>query len=858
MEIKRLSSENAEIKDMRIKVFCEEQGYPKNKLFDEFENAADFLALYEQGKLVGCGRLYEENHNENGITFHIDNIAVGINARGGGLGRELVHKLTEECRKSGADRVTVNSESYAVGFYEKCGFAVCGCEFEDENLRRVPLVISFEFEGCKRLAARKGTEAYYAGINFDSDENVNKMILRLSVAGFVEPYVNGEKITDEKFIPAWSNYEKRDLSGAAYPIFDTMCQRLYYLEFDITGKVRRGRNCLLFHIGNGWYGHEQPSENMPKWGEPSIVFKLIVRMNDGSDREVCSDESVKWHESHVRRTNIYTNETIDGEIYDERLFSAGSAEFDFSSWENMKTVPEINAVMTKQYFSGDKIVRRITPELIHTGARGKMYDLKEDVSGLWSVKFDSSAVPGDKAVITVGEDIDENFDFLLRHTGEEYRKQQDVCICGKVKREFSPVFTWRGGRYIRVEGNAELIGFDIVWSPVEQTARLECENENLQWYFDAYCRTQNCNIHCMIPSDCPHRERLGYTGDGQLCSKAAMTIFDSEKMYRKWMDDIADCQDIYNGHVQHTAPFFGGGGGPGGWGGAIVIVPWNFYKHYGDVNILEKYYGRMKKYLEYMDSRSDEGIVVREEEGGWCLGDWCTPGNDIQIPPEFVNTYFHIKCTDMVKKAAEVLCIDDDVTNLKDKEERLINSFNRRFFDESTGSYCDGVQGADAFAVDISQGDDRTLDNLVNRYTLLGQYDTGIFGTDVLTRVLFEKGYGSLAFKLLTGTGENSFYNMKKHGAGTLWETWDGKESLSHPMFGACCEYIFTCILGIKQTEGSAGWKEIKIEPAYIPECGNISGSIMTPSGRICVQIKYTDGVRSIYCHIPEKMRIKD
>ncbi len=134
-EIKAACAED--VKNIRETVFSREQGYPESKLFDEKENSADFLALFEGGKAVGCGRFYKESEN----AYHIDNIALSDTIRGKGLGRRLIAALIDECKKNGAVRVTVGAKSEAVGFYEKCGFKVIGEKFKDENFTRVPMAV---------------------------------------------------------------------------------------------------------------------------------------------------------------------------------------------------------------------------------------------------------------------------------------------------------------------------------------------------------------------------------------------------------------------------------------------------------------------------------------------------------------------------------------------------------------------------------------------------------------------------------------------------------------------------------------------------------------------------------------------
>ena len=110
--------------------------------------------------------------------------------------------------------------------------------------------------------------------------------------------------------------------------------------------------------------------------------------------------------------------------------------------------------------------------------------------------------------------------------------------------------------------------------------------------------------------------------------------------------------------------------------------------------------------------------------------------------------------------------------------------------DDLKFTFCSSLEASDAYAYDIGLGDERTLKAIADKYETLGEFDTGIFGTDILIRVLCENGYKELAKKLLTSEKENTFYNMKKHGATTLWENWNGEASHSHPMFGAVVQYI--------------------------------------------------------------------
>jgi alpha-L-rhamnosidase len=158
--------------------------------------------------------------------------------------------------------------------------------------------------------------------------------------------------------------------------------------------------------------------------------------------------------------------------------------------------------------------------------------------------------------------------------------------------------------------------------------------------------------------------------------------------------------------------------------------------------------------------------------------------------------------------------------------------------DPATGSFCEGVCGADAFAADLGLGDGRTLACLVNRYRERGTFDTGIFGTPLVLKALFENGFASDAYALLTNRGEVSFRTMMESGATTLWEEWFNEHSSNHPMFGAVVEFLFKYLLGIRQPENGAGFREIEISPADVPALEWAEGTAVLGGKRITVRVE--------------------
>ena len=652
--------------------------------------------------------------------------------------------------------------------------------------------------------------------------------------GFFELYCNGKRVGDDWFVPAWSNYEERDLRALNYPLNDKLTNyRTYYLEYDLLPYLHKGENVLGVWLGNGWYHQNvRHAEGEQPYGFPKLCFSLALTGKDGTKTEIVSDDSVLWHSSEILSNNVYY-----GEKHDLGLIQKGWSlpGFNDSQWEHAHLALPPQTSFCRQTVPPDRIIRTVEPQLIYRSAEREIYDCKENITGFVVVKC-----PGNKGQlvrIRHSEELTADRTALdFESAGGEGQIQADEYLCASTPQTSSPHFCWHGFRYFEITGGAEVVSVQVIHADIPVTANFTCSNPVLNWLFETYLRTQLENIHCGVPSDCPHRERLGYTGDGQLTARAAMFCLGARTLYEKWMDDIVDCQDKHTGHIQHTAPLNGGGGGPGGWGGAVYLVPEAYYEMYGDKRFLAKYYPHMRRWLDYMDSRTEDGLIVREEEGGWCLGDWCTPG-PIEIPEALVNTYYYIRGLRTVMRFARLLAISEDFEELSHREKASMAAFERAFYDPQTGSFCGGVNGADAFAVDIGAGDERTFANLVAKYSGEGILDTGIFGTDLLIDLLFRRGEAGLAYRLLTERTDASYAGMRDRGATTLWEYWDGKQSHSHPMFGACVRSLFTYVLGIRQVEGTVGFSEPVIEPVEIPGLSWAEGSVMTPHGRISVRV---------------------
>lgn len=674
------------------------------------------------------------------------------------------------------------------------------------------------------------------------DGEVGSAAINICGLGFSELYINGIIVSGDMFTPATSDYCERHFRVNGKPFEERLRHRVYYLNYDVAGYLHRGRNTVCVKLFPGWFGQaiESDNDSYARYGDVRLAFLLKVTLADGRRCSFASNHiETSWTAGPVTQYDLFKGETQDMALSHDGWMEADYAAAEFRPTQKLS---DMDTVYMLQDCPPDAIIRHIQPRLIASRDGALTYDIGENTTGTPVLRAKGNV--GGEVTIRFSEEITPENRLNERFIHAQCARFR---LDGK-SRTLRAQGTWYGFRYFEVTGPAEVSDCLVIHSDIPVTATFDSDNPALNYLFEAYTRTQLANIHAGIPSDCPHIERRGYTGDGQLVCQSAMLTLDAQSFYRKWMRDIADCQDDLSGHVQYTAPYTRCGGGPGGWGCAIVHVPYCYYLQYGDEEPMRRMLPRMLQYFEYLEAHSENKLIVRDNPGQWCLGDWCTPDN-IAIPAPFVNNYFYIKSMREVLDMGEALDSHAHDALLEKRIAERSRAIMDNYFDAATGDFAGNVQGANAFAVDLGLGDARTFENLVRHYTDTGCYDTGIFGTDIVTRVLFERGCAQTAFDLLRSEKPVSFDRLRRLGATTLWEYWavDKGRSHSHPMFGGVVRYLFEYLLGIRQT--GAGWQNIEINPQPVTGLNYIAGSIMTPHGRIGVRINRIDAALIIDVH---------
>jgi alpha-L-rhamnosidase len=649
--------------------------------------------------------------------------------------------------------------------------------------------------------------------------------------GFFELWINGEKVGDHVLSPNQTNYDLRDLDQLAYPFDDKTKQRVCYLTHDVTRYLRPGSNSVGVVLGNGWYNQrDRIAEGIMWYGLPRFLGQLEMWFADGTHQVVTSDGS--WKSSLAGP--IVHNGIFTGEHYDARLEMDGwsTAGFDDSPWSLAVLMSQPKGRMVAQYCAPDRVTQTLAAiGQTETKSDDIRVDFGQNLAG-W-VRLRVRGPRGAALTLKFLEDNERSYD-----------QEDTYVLSGGNEEVWEPCFTWHGFRYAEISGNAQAkanarLEARVVHTDLAETGWFECSNDLFNQIVHNAKWAEQSNMHCGVPSDCPHRERVGYTGDwGQTSAEAVMFHFDAARFFSKWIDDIQDAQNSATGFVPHSAPYEGGGGGPP-WGSALVTLPWVMYEHYGDRRILEQHYCGMRRWVEYLSTRTDQdGVVVREETGSWDLGEWATPGK-IEIPAALVNTCYLSHVSRIMSRTARVLGKADEVPFFDGLTARAAKAVNRRFFDAQRAQYWEGRQGANAFALAYgavpAENEKAVLDRMVEIlvHDNKGHFDTGIFGTRLTLDVLTAAGRGDVAYALMNQRTQPSFGWQLAQGATTLWENWNGEDSHNHAMFGGVCQWFFRSLAGINPDADQPGFKHILIRPNLLGDLSWAKARYISAYGEI-------------------------
>lgn len=647
--------------------------------------------------------------------------------------------------------------------------------------------------------------------------------------GYYEFSINGQRVGDEMLAPAFSRY---DLTT-------------YYQTWDVTSALQEGENVLGVMLGNGWYNcftQEVWNFKQAPWrAQPKLRLQLEVELADGKRLAVDSDLSWK-----AGTGPIVFDGLRNGETYDARLEIPGwnTPGFDDSGWGAVKVVPAPGGHLRSQQHTPIRITGTIRPVGLREVSSGVwVFDLGQNIAGWGQLKVQGPA--GSTITLRYAEKLTPEGDIDASNINKfvkdgEFQTDRFI-LKGEGDEVFEPRFTYHGFQYIQVTGfpgtpTLDSLAGRVVHTDFETRGEFECSNTLLNRIQQASRWSTLGNYHG-IPTDCPHREKNGWTGDASLSAEQVLLNFNPATAYRKWLRDIRDAQRE-SGQLPGIVPSGGWGynwGSGPAWDSALVLIPWYLYLYTGDKAVLAENYTAMKRYVDYMTTMASNDTV------NFGLGDWCPPEGGTggyKCPAHVSDTAYYYVDAGVVADTADVLGKKAEATRYRTLAARIRKAFQKSFVDRGTGLVTGGVQTSMACALyqDLIDPEDkpRVLAALVAAIEERGRHlDCGILGTKYLLHTLSDLGRADLAYAIATQTDFPSWGHWIAQGATTLWECWDGTNSRNHHMFSDISAWFYRSLAGIRPDIKEPGFKKVVIQPDPVPGLTWVKAWHESPYGRI-------------------------
>ena len=684
---------------------------------------------------------------------------------------------------------------------------------------------------------------------FDITKPIRQAKAFVSAMGYFELYANGKRVGNDYFVPNFTNYTHRDgLDHDRVPLSSKFRQyRILYMSYDITALLHSGPNALGAIIGKGFY------DNDVGWtapfGKVGFLCQLQIEYEDGTRETVVTDPSWLTKPSAIVMNGIY-----DGEIYDARKETARWSEPNCSGqgWQHAISAQKPDGTLTAQTSPSDKITETLKPQSFKRLENGSYeVDFGKEISGWVRIENMNG---------TMGDTLD------VKYICESPLGVHQYIFNGTGNESYAPRFTWYVFRKAIVRGisgglTESQISAEAVNTDVPLASRFETSNPLFNQISQIWQRSQIDNMHGCVASDCPHRERSPYTGDGEVACPTVLHNFDAGAFYKKWIRDMRDCQDPVTGYLPNGAPWQPGCGGGPAWGAAMSIMPWDFYKMYGDKQELETNYEPMRLQADYMLTwLTKDGTMLQERitpaTGKPCewlnLGDWSPAYSNPNR--ELVHTFFLWQCLTNVSHAAKALEKTEDAKRYQILADKVKDAFNDKFYDPAGKTY--GDFGGNIYALRIGVPTARKADviqtlrsEIMDKHS--GHINTGFLAARYFFEVLAENGLNDVACTAMSKTDFPSFGYGIEQGATTTWEQFDGNNSRNHPMFGGSLMWFYSNLAGIQADERQPGFRNFFVKPTLTDKLERISYSLITPYGEAASRILKTPTGWSVQVTVP-------
>lgn len=665
----------------------------------------------------------------------------------------------------------------------------------------------------------------YFKANFWPDPSKTIAYARAYVAGigFHELYVNRQKVGDHVLDPAQSTYSKR----------------VYYETYDVGPYIHKGGNSFVIPVAPGWLG------------TPRLRAQVEVVYTDGTCYVMNTD-----HFRHVVAGPAMYSTVFDGESYDARedkdfIWQPGLPALLMDkqwAWAHNTDDPvgELHAARVEPI----RVVESLKPTFVAEPRSGVyVFDAGRNLAGWVALKVRAEA--GCTVRLYFAETLRE--DGSVNQDNLRNAKSCDSYTCaGTGEETWEPAFTYHGFRYFQVEGLPYKPVDDdftvrVVRTDVAPIGRFTCSDDLVNRIHRMVVNTEASNLHS-VPTDCPQRdERMGWLNDLTASNEIAAFNFDMARFFPKFAQDITDTQDEA-GTITCVAPFRFGMRPADPVCASYLLLPYQAYRFYGNRQPISDQFDGMRAWVDYLRSRTEDGIVNYSYYGDWCpprdfLMDPNGSGVSRDTPGVMISTGYLYYCERMLADMARVLGRNDVAALYDAYASDTREAFNRKYWDAQTGNYGSGNQASNAFAIFMGLADEqqaaRAMENLVADIRARDYHlTTGNLCTKYVLEVLAAGGHIEEAWRLVTQTTYPSWGFMLSNGATTVWERWeyltgDAMNSHNHPMMASVDAWFYRYLLGIDPSFEHPGFARFTLKP-YLPESLSwAEGSLDTVKGTI-------------------------
>lgn len=714
----------------------------------------------------------------------------------------------------------------------------------------------------------------------EQGDDIAEARLYCSALGIYDVEINGTSVSDDRLRPGFTAYD----------------HRIQHQTYDVSALLIEGRNTIGITLADGWWrGRVGVFRKPNNWG---TNVAAIARLEAGNRTLVQSDSSWKATEGGVRRACLFNGEEFDARLEPDGWTSTG---FDDRAWSPVTVVDGPTRRLLPQVGPSVRVVERIRAQQVFRTPSGEtVVDFGQNLAGV--VEFTVSGPAGSSVRLTHGETLTADGEFTSDTFGASRQQVRYTLAGARGTETFAARFTYHGFRYARVdewppgsEPTANDFTALVLSSEALATGRFECSHREINQLVENIDRSQIANF-VEIPTDCPTREKAGWTGDIAVFGRTGALNRNIAPILTRWLGDVRADQ-LDNGRIPCVVPvsssynafFMRPTHGGAAWSDACVDVPWTLYLHYGDHRVLEENYATMCRWVDALEHRSQRdpwwatadprthiGSGRHREhviDSGFQWAEWLAPGETLTRnwlrgllkPDPLIATAYYARTLQKVARIASLLNHPDDAQQLIERQELVVAAIRKHLFaTDGLPHRRDqiGLVACLAFGL-IDEPHRATAGEALAAVVRANdaKLATGFTMTPLLCPTLVDAGHTELAYDVLLSTDIPSWLYPISKGATTVWETWDAIKpdgsvsdvSQNHYAFGAIGEFLHRYVAGLDTDPERPGYEHVLIKPRPDPagRLTHASANLETARGTVSTSWTISDGHLTVDATIP-------